>query len=99
MVEVTTGGEKTLFTGDLGNSPAPLLRDTEPVGEVDYIVMESVYGDRNHEPKELRLKEFERIIKETLGRGGTLVIPAFSLDRTQVLLYELNNLVEQGRIP
>jgi len=100
MVEVTVSGTtKILFTGDLGNSPAPLLRDTEPIGDVDYLVMESTYGDRNHEPKEERVKEFERIIKETLARGGTLVIPTFSIDRTQVLLYELNNLVEQGRVP
>jgi len=104
MVEVSVPASmpistKILFTGDLGNSPAPLLRDTEVVGNVDYLVMESTYGDRNHEPKEERLKEFERIIKETLGRGGTLVIPTFAIDRTQVLLYELNNLVEQGRIP
>ncbi len=99
MVEVTTGGEKILFTGDLGNSPAPLLRDTEPVGDVDYLVMESVYGDRNHDPRETRLPQFEKIIKEALSRGGTLVIPAFSVDRSQVLLYELNNLVKDKRIP
>lgn len=90
---------KILFTGDLGNSPAPLLCDTEEIGDVDYLIMESVYGDRNHEPKELRLQQFEKVINDTLARNGTLVIPAFSIDRTQVLLYELNNLVEQKKIP
>ena len=103
MVEVTVkGGEtpmKILFTGDLGNSPAPLLRDTEPVGDADYLVMESVYGDRNHETRDDREGQFEKVIKDTVARGGTLVIPAFSIDRTQVLLYELNNMVEHGRIP
>lgn len=103
MVEITLtntpGPTRILFTGDVGNSPAPLLRDTEPVGDVDYLIMESVYGDRNHEPREERVDKLERIIKEALARGGTLVIPAFSLDRTQVLLYELNNMVEEGRIP
>jgi metallo-beta-lactamase family protein len=99
MVEVSAEQLKILFTGDLGNSPAPLLRDTEPVGEIDYLITESVYGDRNHEPKEQRASEFERIIKETLARGGALVIPAFSVDRAQVLLYELNNMVEGGQIP
>lgn len=88
-----------LFTGDVGNSPAPLLRDTEDVGDVDYMVMESVYGDRNHESREQRLEFFTKVINDTLERGGTLVIPAFSIDRTQLLLYELNNLVEQGKIP
>lgn len=99
MVEVTVDGKKILFTGDVGNSPAPLLRDTENIGPVDYMIMESVYGDRNHEPKEERTAKLEKIVKDTLGRGGTLVIPAFSIDRTQVILYELNNMVEQGRIP
>lgn len=90
---------KILFTGDVGNSPAPLLRDTESIGDVDYMIMESVYGDRNHEAREDRTAILEKIIKDTIARGGTLVIPAFSIDRTQVLLYELNNMVEQKRIP
>ncbi len=90
---------KILFTGDVGNSPAPLLRDTESVGDVDYLVMESVYGDRNHETREARLEQFTKTINDTLARGGTLVIPAFSIDRTQVILYELNNLVRDKKIP
>jgi len=90
---------KILFTGDLGNSPAPLLRDTEPIGDVDYLVMESVYGDRNHEERAERVNKLQKVIVDTIGRGGTLVIPAFSIDRTQVLLYELNNMVEQKKIP
>lgn len=98
MIELTLGETKVLFTGDLGNSPAPLLRDTEPVGDIDYLITESTYGDRNHEAKEERLKKLEDVIKSTIGGGGTLVIPSFSIDRTQVLLYEINNMVEQGRI-
>ncbi len=108
MVEITTStvdqngtttSEKVLFTGDLGNSPAPLLRDTEPVGNVDYIVMESVYGDRNHEERDTREQKLCDIINKTMARGGTLIIPTFAIDRTQVLLYELNNLVEQKKVP
>ncbi|MFA6459521.1 MAG: MBL fold metallo-hydrolase [Candidatus Paceibacterota bacterium] len=99
MVEISVDGKKILFTGDMGNSPAPILADTEAPGEPDYIVMESVYGDRNHEPREERKAHLEKIINDTLSRGGTLVIPAFSIDRTQVLLYELNNMVEEGVIP
>lgn len=106
MIEITIVGQnennsenkKILFSGDLGNSPAPLLCDTEPLGDVDYLAIESTYGDRNHEPKEERLRKLEQVIKSTLGRGGTLIIPAFSVDRTQVILYELNNLMESGRI-
>lgn len=99
MYEISILDKKILFTGDLGNSPAPLIRDTEDLGSVDYLVMESVYGDRDHEGREGRQNHLERIIKETISKGGTLVIPAFALDRTQVLLYELNDMVESGRIP
>lgn len=99
MVEVRADGKKTLFTGDVGNSPAPLLRDTEELGDIDYLVMESVYGDRNHESRDDRSRVLENIIKAALARGGTLVIPTFSIDRTQVLLYELNALVERKAIP
>ncbi|MDP1624830.1 MAG: MBL fold metallo-hydrolase [bacterium] len=87
------------FTGDLGNSPTPLLRDTEYVNDADYMVIESVYGDRNHEPKAERDEKFARILKESLRAGGTVLIPAFSLERTQVMLYKLNNLVEAGELP
>jgi metallo-beta-lactamase family protein len=99
MVEITISGKKILFTGDMGNSPAPLLRDTEAMGDVDYLVMESVYGDRNHDAMETRTQALQRIVTQSIERGGTLIIPAFSLDRTQVLLYELNNMVEQKKIP
>ncbi|MEI6843557.1 MAG: MBL fold metallo-hydrolase [bacterium] len=90
---------KILFTGDSGNSPSPLLKDTESIAGVDYLVMDSVYGDRNHEPKDVRDERFKTIVEETIHAGGTLVIPAFSLERTQVVLYELNNLIEDKKIP
>ena len=92
-------GLKIAFTGDLGNSPTPLLRDTEYVTDADYMVMESVYGDRNHEPKDQRDARLKQVLSDTLHRNGTVVIPAFSLERTQVILYEINNLVESGAIP
>ncbi len=91
--------KKIVFTGDLGNSPTPLLRDTESIEGADYVVMESVYGDRNHDPKAERREKLEAIIKDTISRQGTLVIPAFSLERTQVILYEINELVESKLIP
>lgn len=91
--------KKVVFTGDLGNSPSPLLRDTEIPEDTDYLVMESVYGDRNHEDKEGRREMFKKIIKDTLEKKGEVVIPAFSVDRTQIILYELNNMVEDGELP
>lgn len=90
---------KILFTGDLGNSPTPLLRDTEIASDVDYIVMESVYGDRNHEPQENRRGVLRDVMKKTMERKGTLLIPIFSLEKAQVLLHEINELVEAGEVP
>ena len=90
---------KILFTGDLGNSPTPLLNDTETVNDVDYIVMESVYGDRNHEPQEDRRAILKEVMTKTINRKGTLLIPIFSLEKAQVLLHEINELVESGEVP
>jgi len=87
------------FTGDLGNSPSPLLPDTELPKGVDYIVMESVYGDRNHESKEERRNKLKEAILSGIKKNGTMVIPAFSIERTQVLLYEINNMIEDKEIP
>lgn len=87
-----------VFTGDLGNTPTPILRDTESIDGAQYVVMESVYGDRNHEPKGARQGKLEAVIKDTFARGGTLVIPTFSIERTQVILFEINELIESGKI-
>lgn len=99
MVQIAYGEKKILFTGDLGNSPAPLLKDTEIPKDVSYLVIESVYGDRNHEDKQSRKEILEDVFEETVRHGGVLMIPAFSLERTQELLFELNDLMESGRIP
>ncbi len=99
MVEATYNKKKILFTGDLGNSPAPILKDTEAIHDIDYMVMESVYGDRNHEPKEERREKLQQAILDSVKRGGVLLVPAFSLERTQELLFEINNLVEHHKLP
>jgi len=99
MISFSRNGKTALFTGDLGNTPTPLLRDTDRIKDIDYLIMESVYGDRNHEPKDERSKKLEQYINTIIKRGGTVLIPAFSLERTQVLLYEINNMIEDGRIP
>src|SRR5690606_23115975 len=99
MFEFSYSGKKVVFTGDLGNSPAPLLRDTEVVSDADYLIMESVYGDRNHEDRGSRNKKLEAIIEQTMAKGGTLMIPAFSIERTQELLFEIENLMEKSKIP
>lgn len=98
MVEFTYNEKKIVFTGDLGNSPSPILRDTDEI-EADYLIMESVYGDRNHESRDERNKLLEKTIEDNYNRGGALVIPTFSLERSQELLYEINDFVENKRIP
>lgn len=99
MVLFVYNGKKILFTGDLGNSPSPILQDTEILNDVDYLVMESVYGDRNHESRNERQKFLEKVIEDNYKKKGVLIIPTFSLERSQELLFELNSLVEEKRIP
>src|SRR3989344_2700678 len=98
MIEITYNGKKIVFTGDLGNSPSPLLKDTEDVANADYLVMESVYGDRNHESREERKGKLKDFIKKTLEKKATLIIPAFSLERTQAILHEMNDIFENGDV-
>ena len=98
MIEVSRGERKMVFTGDLGNSPSILLKDTEEITDANYVLMESVYGDRNHEPKEERTKKLKQVIEDTIKYRRTLIIPAFSLERTQMLIYEMNELFENGEI-
>ena len=99
MLEIIYNGKKIIFTGDLGNSPSPLLPDTEIIKDADYLIMESVYGDRDHENRNERKKKLEQIIKDNYKRKGVLIIPTFSLERTQELLYEINSLVENNIVP
>lgn len=99
MIDISCNGKHLIFTGDLGNSPSPLIHDAEIVHDATYLVMDSVYGDRLHEDQASRKERLEDIIEETVKRRGALVIPAFSLERTQILLYEINSLVDGGRIP
>ncbi len=99
IVEMTVGSRVIAFTGDLGNSPSPLLPDTEPVTDVDYMVMESVYGDRNHPDSSMRKENLKNEIKTALARKGTLLIPMFSLEKTQDILHELNEFINKKEIP
>lgn len=99
ILEISYNGKKIVFSGDLGNSPSPLLKDTDFINDASYLVMESVYGDRNHESSEERKDKLEDIIEDAVASGGALVIPSFSLEKTQVILHEINDLVEHKRVP
>ena len=99
MAEMQVGSKKVLFTGDLGNSPSLILKDTEAISGIDYMVMESVYGDRNHEGRESREENLLKVINEASQSGGTLLVPTFSLERTQEMLFMLNDFAEKGLLP
>jgi metallo-beta-lactamase family protein len=99
ICNITCKDTKIAFTGDLGNSPSPLLPDTEFPKDLNYLIIESVYGDRNHESKTERREKLKQYILEGIKKDGTIVIPAFSIERTQVLLYEINNMIEDKEIP
>ena len=99
MFRFTLGKKVITFTGDLGNSPAPLIGPPDKIGKTDYLLIESAYGDRKHDPANIGAKLLQEVIKETIGRKGVLMIPSFALERTQILLYNINNMVESGDIP
>jgi metallo-beta-lactamase family protein len=99
IIEMEYKGKRLAFTGDLGNTPSPLMRDTTPLTGVDYLVMESVYGDRNHKDKDRRVEILKEAIVSTIQKGGTVLIPAFSIERTQEVLLAFNELVESSQIP
>lgn len=103
-VELASDKSRVIVSGDLGRPNSPILRDayTEwaPGAQVDVVVMESTYGARSHEHSHDDIeRDLERIVLDAWERKGKILIPAFAIGRTQVLLYFLNNLVESGRIP
>lgn len=99
IIEIWAENRKIVFSGDLGNAPIPLLNPPAKIREADYILIESTYGDRIHEDKTERKEKLENIIEETFSNKGVLMIPSFAIERAQELLFELNELVENSRIP
>jgi metallo-beta-lactamase family protein len=88
-----------VFSGDLGNFPAPIIKPTEMIDSADYCVIESTYGDRVHKDVDQRKQQLERAVEDTVRANGTLMIPTFAMERTQELLYHLHQLFNEGRIP
>jgi metallo-beta-lactamase family protein len=99
IVEIFAEGKKIVFSGDLGNYPVPLLRPTEFPSSADCVIIESTYGSSLHNDFINRKDVLEDVIEETVKNKGVLLIPAFAIERTQELLFELNELVENNRIP
>ena len=105
IVELTVAAEgdrpaRTLiFSGDLGRTDAPILRDPTIIREADYVLVESTYGGREHEPEEDSLTQLAQAVKDVAAEKGVLLIPAFAIGRTQEVIWALNHLLDAGRIP
>jgi metallo-beta-lactamase family protein len=94
------GGEKKiLFSGDIGRKGSPIINDPTHATTADFVVMESTYGNRLHKGAEATAEELAEAVRSTFQAGGNVVIPAFAIGRTQDILYLLNRLVREGRLP
>ncbi len=100
-ISVWTGEkpQRILFSGDLGQWDRPLVRDPSIFEQADYIVLESTYGDRDHEVTGDVKDQLAQVINDTVERGGNIVIPTFAIERAQELMYHLSELVREDRIP
>lgn len=98
-VEISAENKKIVFSGDLGNSPAKLLPPVDVIADADYMVIESTYGNRLHQGIAERAELLEDAIEEIVAGKGVLMIPAFAMEKTQELLFDLNEFVKDKKIP
>jgi len=87
------------FSGDLGRPNMPILRDPVFLQDVDYLILESTYGRKTHRPPEEAEQEFRGLVRETVARGGKIIVPAFAVGRTQEIVYYLNRMIQAREIP
>jgi metallo-beta-lactamase family protein len=101
VLDVQESGKtvRLAFSGDVGRPGLPIIRDPEPLPPVDYLILESTYGNRLHQPVGLVETKLEDVINRTAARGGRIVAPAFAVGRTQQVVLMLHRLIEQHRIP
>jgi len=99
IIEIWAEGIKTVYSGDIGRPGMPILRDPKPIDSADYLILESTYGSQKHPPYPPTVDEIRRMVLEVYRRGSKLLIPAFSIGRTQTIIYILNHLVENNEIP
>jgi metallo-beta-lactamase family protein len=87
------------FTGDVGRGDRPILRDPHPMADCDVLITESTYGGKVHEPSERAKDRLAEVVAAAARRGGKVLIPAFAVGRTQELVFKLNELTNEGRLP
>ncbi|HEC78255.1 MAG TPA: MBL fold metallo-hydrolase [candidate division WOR-3 bacterium] len=98
VILLEADGEKILFSGDLGRKNMPIIKDPTVVNDIDYLILESTYGSRTHKSFEGMTAEFENIIKEGKKRESKIIIPAFAVERTQLLVTMLKTLSDAGAL-
>ena len=100
-ITITENGKTTRigFTGDIGSPDRPILRDPQPMAACDYLISESTYGGRTHEPPEEAKAKLAEIVKRTVERRGKIIIPAFAVGRTQEIVHILDQLEHEGILP
>ncbi|MBP6176702.1 MAG: MBL fold metallo-hydrolase [Anaerolineales bacterium] len=100
-LEIEEKGRKIRFwfSGDIGRYKLPLLRDPVLPDAADFMIMESTYGDKSHSDPEIAYTEFRDVVKRTVERGGKVIVPAFAVGRTQELVFNLNQMMEDGDVP
>ena len=101
VLDCTEGGvtKRLVFSGDIGRSGLAIIRDPVPPTDADAVIMESTYGNRDHESVDGARAHLAQVIRTTAARGGRILIPAFAVGRTQELLYSLHSLFREGAIP
>lgn len=101
VLDIDENGKKQrlTFTGDLGRRNLPIIKDPVQVTETDLLITESTYGNRLHEPIENMKASVEKVVRETVQRGGKIIVPSFSVGRTQELVYYLHELANEGKLP
>ena len=101
VLDIREGGRtfRYLFSGDVGRGQDDILRDPQPVEDVDILQIEATYGGRDHTAKPASLGDLERWVRDTLARNGKVIIPSFSVGRTQQIVYELHQMTLAGRLP
>jgi metallo-beta-lactamase family protein len=101
VLDVDEGGrrQRLVFSGDVGRSGLPIIRDPKPPDGADIVIMESTYGDRDHASYASARQDLARIVTETAARGGRILIPAFAVGRAQEIVYDLHSLALAGEIP
>ena len=101
VLEIQEKGKATRlwFSGDIGRRNLPIIRDPVLPDRADILIMESTYGDKSHRDPEAAFEEFKDVVKNTLERGGKVIIPAFAVGRTQEIVFVLNQMIKAGDVP